>query len=167
MGGEEAVRQRLERHAILRTAWVFSARGSNFVRTMWRLAHEREVLRVVDDQTGHPTWAGDLAESALLIAEQLAAGGPTGTVHVAGTPSTTWHGLAEAVVETVRNTGSLRTLRVEPISSEAYPTAARRPREVVLSMQRVQESYGIELSSWRQGVARAIGALEPRMPKKS
>ena len=69
--GEEAVRQRLERHAVIRTAWVFSARGSNFVRTMWRLAHEREVLRVVADQTGHPTWAGHLAEAALVIAGSL------------------------------------------------------------------------------------------------
>ncbi|MEL6616982.1 MAG: dTDP-4-dehydrorhamnose reductase [Bacteroidota bacterium] len=157
--GEETVRQRLERHVIVRTAWVFSARGHNFARTMWRLAQEREEIRVVADQTGHPTWAGHLAEACLRIARGLASGGEGGTVHVAGDPATTWFELAEAVVEAARAHSEVRTLRVLPIPTAAYPTAAQRPREVLLSVETARSRYGIGPLNWREGVLRAIPAM--------
>lgn len=161
--GEEAVRQRAPRHAVVRTAWVFSARGHNFARTMWRLAQEREEIRVVADQLGHPTWAGHLAEACLEIARGLASGGEGGTFHLAGAPPTSWHGLAESVVEAAREHVDVRTLRVLPISSAAYPTAAQRPAEVILSMERVCRQYRIAPLNWQEGVLRAVRA----MPKET
>ncbi|MEM1056557.1 MAG: dTDP-4-dehydrorhamnose reductase [Bacteroidota bacterium] len=157
LAGEEAIRQRTEQHVILRTAWVFSAHGRNFVRTMYRLAHEREVLRVVADQTGHPTPARAVAEAALRLAQPDA---EVGTVHFAGTPSTTWHRLAEAVVEATQCHGSVAVQRVEPIPTEAYPTPARRPREVVLAMDRAREIYGLEPPNWSAGLPRVIATFE-------
>ncbi|OZC01954.1 dTDP-4-dehydrorhamnose reductase [Rubricoccus marinus] len=150
--GEEAVRQRLERHAIVRTAWVFSARGHNFIRTMWRLAHEREELRVVADQTGHPTWAGHLAEAVVVLARGLASGGEAGTFHVAGTPSTSWYGLAEAVVAQARASGESAVASVQPIPSSEYPTPAARPPEVRLAMENVARAYGLGAFRWQDGV---------------
>lgn len=160
LAGEEAVRQRAERHAILRTAWVFAGHGHNFVRTMHRLAHERDELRVVADQTGHPTPASAIARAAAHLGRQLAAGGEGGTVHFGGTPATTWHGLAEAVVEAARQHGPVAVQRVLPIPTEAYPTPARRPREVVLCMDAAREIFGMEVPEWRPAVARAVAAFE-------
>ncbi len=156
--GEVAVRESVERHAILRTAWVFSARGSNFARTMWRLAHERDEIRVVADQTGHPTWAGHLAEACLAVARGLSAGGEAGTFHVAGSPATTWHGLAEAVVERAQASGASPT-RVIPISTAEYPTAAQRPPEVRLEVAKVRETYRIGPLDWREGVDQTARVL--------
>lgn len=156
--GEEAVRQRLERHAIVRTAWVFSARGHNFARTMWRLAHERDEVRVVADQTGHPTWAGHFAEATLTIAARLASGGEAGTFHLAGAPATTWHGLAEAVVRAAEASGASPT-RVLPIPSAEYPTPAARPPEVRLSMTRARGVFGVESLDWREGVVEVAARL--------
>ena len=157
--GEEAVRQRLERHAIVRTAWVFSARGRNFVRTIARLLRERDEVRVVADQTGHPTWAGHLAEGLLTIGSGLASGGATGTFHLAGTPPTSWYGLAQAVLQEVRLPASRQRPTLLPISTEAYPTAARRPRCVLLSMERVRKHYISQDVEWAGGLPHALRSI--------
>lgn len=160
LAGEEAVRDRTERHVILRTAWVFSEHGHNFVRTMHRLAHEREVLHVVADQTGHPTPARAVAEAAGVMAHSLLAGGEPGTVHLGGLPATTWHGLAEAVVAETQRHGPVAVKRVEPIPTEAYPTLTRRPRDVVFAMNRARDIYGIPPPDWRDALSSVVAALE-------
>ena len=156
--GESAVREALERHVIVRTAWVFSERPPNFVRTILRLAAEREVLEVVDDQRGHPTWAGDVARACLTIARRLADGDDVaGTVHYAGAPSTTWHGLAEAVVEAARERGGVRVRRVEPVPTSAMPRPAPRPPCVELDGSRAESIFGLSMPDWKRRVGLVVG----------
>ncbi|MEM1041204.1 MAG: dTDP-4-dehydrorhamnose reductase [Bacteroidota bacterium] len=162
--GEEAVRARLDRHVVLRTSWVFSAHGHNFVKTVLRLSRERDALRIVADQHGTPTAAADLARAALQIAERLATDpdAPHGTFHFAGMPATTWHGLAEAVVEEARRHGSVRAERAEPIPTSAYPTPARRPADARLDTSCLTDVWGIAPPSWRDALREVVAAcMEP------
>src|SRR6266566_9647056 len=122
--GERAVRAALPHHVILRTAWVFGASGSNFVKTMLRLAGERPVLRVVADQRGCPTAAGDIAAAIGTIVEQLDAGNKSwGTYHFAGGGAVTWHGFAEAIFELAAPWRGPPP-PVEAIATSDYPTPA-------------------------------------------
>lgn len=158
--GEEAVRARLERHVIIRSAWVFGVRGHNFVRTILRLAGERETLRVVADQRGGPTAAADLASALLRIAcAVVEEPGRWGTYHFAGGPPVTWHGFAEAVVEEARRWRPLAARHVAPIRTEDYPTAARRPTEVVLDCGKIAAAFGVEAPPWRPALARVVARL--------
>ena len=123
--GERAVRAALPQHIILRAAWVYSAHGHNFVRTMLRLAGERPVLRVVADQEGSPTSAADIAAAIAAIVAQLAAGNRRwGTYHFAGGGATTWHGFAEAIVELAAPWRRGPPPRIEAIATAQYPTPA-------------------------------------------
>lgn len=152
--GEAAVRARLDRHVILRTAWVFAAHGRNFVRTILRLAGERDRLAVVADQWGHPTWAGDVARAALAAATLAAEGrAPWGTHHVAGAPLATWHDLAVAVVEAAPGVA----VPVDAVPSSAYPTAAARPPRVALELG--WDALGLETPRWRPAVAAVVREL--------
>lgn len=162
--GEAAVRNRCARHAIVRTAWVVSAHGHNFVRTIHRLAGERDRLAVVADQYGHPTPADDLAAALMAVAGRLAAGAPAGTYHLAGAPLATWHDLAVAVVDEARRFGPVRSTAVDPVPTSAYPTAARRPMRVELDMTATEAAFGVTAPDWRAGVAHIVGALGPVAP---
>ena len=159
--GEEAVRERLDRHVILRTSWVFSAHGHNFVKTMLRLSGERDELRVVADQHGNPTAAADIARAALRIAQRAVAepDAAWGTFHFAGTPATTWHGFAEAVVAEARRHGEVRAERVEPIPTSDYPTPARRPADARLDGTRLARVWGIEPPPWQPALARVVAEV--------
>ncbi len=155
--GEEAVRERLDPHVILRTAWVFSAHGHNFARTMLQLATERDQLSVVADQWGHPTWAGDVARAALAAAAGAARGaGPWGTLHVAGSPLTTWHGLASAIVQEATSQGIVRGVGVVPIPTSGYPTDAARPQRVELESIPSLKSLGLGEIRWKEGVVQTV-----------
>src|SRR5712691_6405024 len=124
--GDQAVRGVLAHHVILRTAWVYSAHGRNFVKTMLRLAGERPVLRVVADQIGSPTSAADIAAAIAAIAQQLNAGNRSwGTYHFAGGGAVTWHGFAEAIFELAAPRRGPPPL-VEAIATADYPTPDRR-----------------------------------------
>jgi dTDP-4-dehydrorhamnose reductase len=158
--GEEAVRERQDRHVIVRTAWVFGPHGHNFVRTILRLAGERETLRVVADQRGCPTAASDLAVALLRIARAVVEEpGRWGTYHLAGQPPTTWHGFAEAVVEEARRWRPLAVREVVPLRTDAYPAVAPRPAEVVLDGGKIERAFGIEAPSWRPALARVVARL--------
>lgn len=161
--GEEAVRAHAPRHLIVRTAWVFSGEGHNFVRTILRLARERKTLRVVADQAGHPTPADALAERLLVLAQHAARGeAPWGTYHLAGTPLTTWHALAEAVVDEARRYGPLAARHVEPIGTEEYPAQAQRPAQVEMNQRTTEIAFGVTAPDWREGVRRAVAqAMAP------
>ena len=154
LAGEQAVLAALPAAVILRTAWVHSPFGSNFVRTMLRLGAERDRLRVVADQQGSPTYAPDLAAAILVLARKLAAGGETGVFHLAGAGSTTWHGLA---VEIMAAAG--RGIPVDAITTTDYPTPAQRPANSVLDTAKIASAYGIRLPPWQDGVRRCVARL--------
>jgi dTDP-4-dehydrorhamnose reductase len=161
LAGEEAVRSALpDGHLIVRTAWVFSAWGHNFLRTIWRLAHEREELRVVDDQVGCPTPADALAVDLLRMAGSLGAGEcDPGVYHWAGRPAVTWHRFAEAIVAEARKHGAIATRAVHAITTADYPTPAPRPANSVLDTSKAESAFGISPPSWQEGIARAAVLL--------
>ncbi|WP_375462433.1 dTDP-4-dehydrorhamnose reductase [uncultured Methylobacterium sp.] len=148
--GELAVRAGNPRHAILRTAWVVSPHRGNFVKTMLRLAAERDALTVVDDQHGCPTSAADLAAAIAVVALRMAAdaGAPTGTHHCVNAGVTTWCGFARAIVAgSVRRGG--RDVPVFGIPTSAYPTPARRPANSELSTASLTAAYGLAPRPWQ------------------
>lgn len=153
LGGELAVRTSGARHAIVRTAWVVSAHGANFVKTMLRVGAERGRLRVVDDQHGSPTAAADLARALVTIATRLAedADAPSGTYHFSNAGPTTWAGFARAIFEK----GAMRggpTVTVEPIATADYPTPARRPANSLLSHDAIRAAFGIAPRPWGEAL---------------
>lgn len=149
--GEQQIRAHCQQHIILRTSWVFGAYGQNFVRSMLRLAREREELRVVADQRGCPTPAGAIARVLLNIAGQLAfsCSSVFGTYHYCGSPATSWHGLAEAVVAEAKSLTALTVQQVVPIRTAEYPTLATRPANSVLDCSRLQDVFAIQPGDWR------------------
>jgi dTDP-4-dehydrorhamnose reductase len=160
--GERAVRAALGQHVILRTAWVYGAFGANFVKTMLRFAADQSVLRVVADQRGCPTAAADIAAALIVIAGYIErCEAKWGTYHFAGDDAVSWHGFAEAIVDLA--TPRLATHpRVEPITTEQYPTPARRPMNSVLDCGKIREAFGISSSPWRRSLATVIHELVDR-----
>jgi len=158
--GEQRVRTSGCRHLILRTSWVYSARGDNFARVMLKLAAEREQLNVVADQIGAPTGADLLADvTAHTLRSALKAPELSGTYHTVAGGETSWHGYAQLVIEWARARGhAIRVAaeRIVPVSSDAYPTAARRPLNSRLDSQRLQRSFGLTMPHWRRGVLRML-----------
>lgn len=159
--GEEAVRQRLSAHIILRVSWVFGEHGRNFVKTILRLAGEREQLRVVADQWGCPTYAGDIADALLLLVDRFArdAALPWGTYHYCGWPPTTWHGFAQAIVEGGRGYEPLRAREVVAISTVEYPTPAPRPANSILDCRRGIVELGLQPCPWSAGLRTVLDAI--------
>ena len=147
--GEMAVRSANPRHAIVRTAWVVSPHRGNFVKTMLRLAGEREKLTVVDDQHGCPTSAADLAATLATIALRMAGDerAPAGTVHCVNDGATTWCDFARAIVAGAARRGG-RSVAVEGIPTAAYPTPAKRPANSRLSTQSLSDAYGLAPRPW-------------------
>ena len=163
--GERAVREALPEHVILRTAWVYSAHGNNFVKTMLRLAGERPGLRVVADQHGAPTSAADIAGAIAAVARQIASGNRRwGTYHFTGGGATTWHGFAEAIlVEAAPFRGP--PPKVEAIATADYPTPAKRPANSVLDCGRIGEVFGIAQRPWRAALADVIREIYAPAPR--
>ncbi len=154
--GEEAVRSRLIEHMIIRTAWLYGARGSNFVKTILRLAREREELKIVDDQFGCPTWTRDLAGCVVQIARQVLSGCGKiswGTYHFCGGGVTNWCGFARSIVEMARQRESLKVGEIRPIPSSSYPTPAERPAWSVLDCGKIEEQFGISPPPWEESLA--------------
>jgi dTDP-4-dehydrorhamnose reductase len=157
--GERAVAADNPRHVILRTAWVYSPFGKNFVKTMLALGSQRDHLRIVADQWGNPTSAADIAEGILRIARTVAAGGRAdnyGIFHLAGAGSTSWAGLAGHVFATSASLGG-PSATVEEIATADYPTRARRPQNSQLSCEKLLRVYGWRPPAW-QGSCRAVVA---------
>jgi dTDP-4-dehydrorhamnose reductase len=154
--GERAVRAALAEHIIVRTAWVYSAHGHNFVKTMLRLAAERPVLRVVADQVGSPTSAADLAAALAALVARIAAGERRwGAYHFAGAGVVSWHGFAEAIFEEARPWRGPPP-RVDEIATADYPTPARRPANSVLDCTKIADAYDIKPRPWRAALAGVI-----------
>jgi len=156
--GEAAVRRACSRHIILRTSWLFSAHGNNFVKTILRLAGEREELRIVADQHGCPTAAADLAAAIVHLCGRL--DGQWGTYHFCQPQPTTWHGFAEAIVGCAREQGhDMAVQRIVPISTDAYPTAAVRPANSVLDCTKIEQTFGLARRPWQASLAEVVKEL--------
>ncbi|SEL40678.1 dTDP-4-dehydrorhamnose reductase [Roseovarius azorensis] len=153
--GEEAVRAAAGTHAILRTSWVFSTHGANFVKTMLRLSETRDALGIVEDQIGGPTLAADIAGACLAIADQLLSDpGKSGTYHFSGAPDISWKGFAEAIfAETDRR------VTIAGIATADYPTPAARPLNSRLDCQSTRDVFGIGRPDWRAGLRACLGQL--------
>jgi dTDP-4-dehydrorhamnose reductase len=160
LGGELAVRTSGARAAIVRTAWVVSAQGANFVKTMLRLAADRDQLRVVADQHGSPTSAADLAAALATIAVRLADDptAPTGTFHFSNAGETSWADLARDIFRQSAARGG-PSASVEGIPTSDYPTPARRPANSLLSHDAIHTAYGIEPRSWDAALADILDEL--------
>jgi dTDP-4-dehydrorhamnose reductase len=153
--GEEAVRGCHKEHVIVRTAWLYGRHGNNFVKTMLHLARERDVLQVVDDQYGCPTWSRGLAEALVAMCQRIVQGSdlvPWGTYHFCGAGQTTWCGFAQAIIEEARAFEPLRVQEVVPIPTTAYPTPAKRPAYAVLDCTKAQAVFGITPRPWRESL---------------
>lgn len=161
--GEQAVRVINPRHAIVRTAWVVSPDGANFVKTMLRLGAERPELGIVADQRGSPTSAADLAAVLLGIALRLVndPAAPTGTFHAVNAGEATWHDLARRVFDTAARLGRPGPV-VRAIGTSDYPTPARRPAHSVLSTARLGEAYGMRLRPWGEAIDEIVRELVER-----
>ena len=157
--GEQAVRDGLREHVTIRTAWLYSVHGQNFVKTILRLAAERPSLRVVADQHGTPTSAADIAAALFAVARQIDGGrGAWGTFHLTGAEPTTWHGFAEAIVALAApHTG--KSPPVEAIATADYPTPAQRPANSVLDCSRIGKAYGIFPRPWHEALPPVIAEL--------
>ena len=148
------------RHLILRTSWVYAARGSNFAKTMLRLGAERDELRVIDDQMGAPTGAELLADvSAMALRQAMAQPALAGLYHCAAAGQTSWHGYAQFVLQEARALEMpvrVAQERLVPIKSADYPVAAPRPLNSRLDCARIANVFSIHLPSWQWGVRRIL-----------
>ena len=165
--GEEAVRHTLQQHVILRTAWLYSEFGRNFLKTMLGLAATRDELRVVADQRGSPTSVRTLAEAILRIAPRLIRGDQAwGTYHFAAAGVTSWHGFASRIIAAAAPITGRRP-RVVAIATADYPTAARRPANSCLDCQLFERTFGFSAPPWSDEVVRTTRVLVASVPAKA
>jgi dTDP-4-dehydrorhamnose reductase len=154
LAGEMGVRAAAGRHVILRTSWVVSAHGANFVKTMLRLGRERDGLNVVADQFGGPTPAADIADALFVIARAMVDGHAGGTYHLSGAPDTTWADFARAIMAAAGLPCGIRD-----IPSSAYPTPARRPMNSRLDCTSMFRDFGITRPDWQAGLRQIVREL--------
>jgi dTDP-4-dehydrorhamnose reductase len=161
--GEAAIRAVTERHLILRTSWVFGVHGVNFVRTMLRLAQERAQIRVVNDQSGCPTYAADLAEVVLQLAERVLNGqfqqDGYGTFHCAGQGQVTWHGFADKIFELAGERFGKKPELIAIPGSE-FPSRARRPANSALDCSKLTRVHGLALRQWQEALSDMLDRLD-------
>lgn len=172
LAGEEAIRASGCRHLVFRISWVYAAHGHNFLRTMLRMAGEREELRVVDDQIGTPTpahWIAEATSSAIAAVTGPDSHRPKvsirrGTWHLAPSGEASWHGFAEAIFANALQAGLIiRPPTVIPVPTSDYPTLARRPPYSRLDTTKLEHDFGITLPDWRQGLSEVIASLPPAL----
>jgi dTDP-4-dehydrorhamnose reductase len=163
--GERLLQKACARSIILRTSWVVSNYGDNFLKTMLKLAHEREVLRIVSDQQGVPTSAQLLADTSQILIEKLSSDHehfPYGIYHVAPMGETTWFGFAKFVIAEAMKRGDIFKLELEniqPIRAEEFPLPAKRPKNSKLDSSHFKETFGVTLPSWETGILAIMDEL--------
>lgn len=152
LAGEISVAETCNKHIILRTSWVFGDSGNNFVKTMLRLGVTRDALNVVGDQFGGPTYAGDIAKALIKIAKRIDQGKAIefGLYHFSGLPHVSWYEFAEAIFDTAVDQGLInKKPSLTSITTEQYPTPAKRPSNSRLSTEKINRAFAIEASSWK------------------
>lgn len=166
LAAERAVAAAAPEALTLRTAWVYHHEGANFVRTMLRLAETRDEINVVADQVGCPTYAPDLAEGLLHLAEARVAdgqAGPAGVFHLAGSGETSWFDFAQAIFAGAAKRG-FKVPKVNPIPTSGYPTPAARPANSRLDCALIERAYGIRLPEWADALERCLNAIALHKP---
>lgn len=165
LAGEQRLAVANPRHVILRTAWVYSHEGQNFLRTMLRLAETRDSVAVVEDQTGCPTYAPDIAAALIAIARQIVVAEPGaarfGIFNMAGGGATDWASFAEAIFAAARSF-DMPSARVRRIPSAEYPTPVRRPANSRLDGTKIAQTFGVRLPDWQDGLRRCMARLAAR-----
>lgn len=161
--GEDSIRAATRRHLIFRTAWVYSARRKNFLRTMLRLARERDSFQVIDDQHGTPTDAAFIANATThAIQSTLANDDHSGTYHITAAGSVTWHGYATFIIEQARQMGfpiKVHSNAIHPVTTADFPTKAKRPHNSRLNCKRFDETFGWQRAHWQEGVVRVLNEI--------
>ncbi len=161
--GEQRILQASRQHLILRTSWVYAARGGNFAKTMLRLARERERLTVIADQFGAPTGAELIADvTAHAVRHVLRTGEGQGIYHLAAAGETTWHGYARHLIAQAQHLqpqGGWQVQAIDPVPTSAFPTPARRPHNSRLNTTLLQATFGLHLPPWQQGVDRLLAEI--------
>ncbi|MGW8464180.1 dTDP-4-dehydrorhamnose reductase [Pseudomonas sp. CLCA07] len=157
LAGEQAITAVQGQHLILRTSWVYSTHGRNFLLTMQRLLQEKPELRIVADQIGAPTWAGTIAGSTVALIERWQAGqaGAWGTYHLTAQGETSWFGFAQAIGDALREQGK-PCANLLPIPSADYPTPAARPLNSRLDCSRLQREWGVSQSDWQSALRECL-----------
>lgn len=157
LAGEQAISAVQGQHLILRTSWVYSTHGRNFLLTMQRLLQEKPEMRIVADQIGAPTWAGTIARSTLALIERWQAGNPGawGTYHLTAQGETSWFGFAQAIGEALREQGK-PCANLLPIPSSDYPTPAARPLNSRLDCSRLQREWGVSQADWQTALRECL-----------
>lgn len=172
--GEKSVAQHCAKHLILRTSWVVGVHGNNFLKTMLRLAAERDALRVVADQIGAPTSTQLLAQVTLTILKTMLQAESNdkrfGTYHVAASGETSWHAYAQYVIAGAVRRGvqlKVKPESIEPIATSAYPLPAPRPANSRLNTDKVRTNFGVSLSPWQEGVDAILDELVKQITSKN
>lgn len=157
LAGEQAIMAVGGEYLILRTSWVYSNHGKNFLLTMQRLLQEKPHMRIVADQIGAPTWAGTIATSTLALIQRWQAGDPGqwGIYHLTAQGETSWFGFAQAIAEQLRAQGRA-CAELEAIASSAYPTPARRPLNSRLSCERLQQQWHVSQPQWQDALRECL-----------
>lgn len=158
--GEQAIQEICEKHIIVRVSWVFGAHGHNFVKTILRLAQERDELKIVADQFGCPTYAGHIAEVLINISQQI---NPQfkqwGIYHYCDQPATNWYNFAEAIVKSANELFPIRAKTIIPITTDEYPTPVKRPAYSVLNCEKMGKNFGIKQGEWDTGLKTTLFEL--------
>ncbi|MEZ9191542.1 dTDP-4-dehydrorhamnose reductase [Vibrio sp. 10N.286.52.F8] len=152
LAGEIAVAQACDKHIILRTAWVFGENGNNFVKTMLRLGENRDALSIVGDQFGGPTYAGDIAGALIQIAKRINQGNAVeyGVYHYSGLPHVSWFDFADTIFDVAVEQGVLaKKPSLTSITTDQYPTPAKRPSNSRLSNEKIIQGFSVEVSDWK------------------
>lgn len=154
LAGEIAIKESQATYCIVRTAWVFSEYGNNFLKTMLRLASDRDEINIVSDQYGAPTYAGDLAEALIvLIPSVIKPNFESHVLHYNGDESCNWFEFASEIFRHAKSLGVVdKELKLNPITAKKYPTAAARPVYSVLDCARIKQQYNVEASNWETAI---------------
>lgn len=163
LAGEQAIQAAWEKHLIFRTSWVFGVHGNNFIKTMLRLAQERDSLNVVNDQVGAPTGAGLIADVAVTAISGVRQDQSlAGLYHLAAVGETSWYDYACVVLNWAREKGVIlrvQSEQVKPIPTSAYPTLARRPANSRLDCHKLERAFGLTLPAWKVSVGSVVATL--------
>ena len=160
LAGEKEIIGGLKEYFIIRTAWLYGLKGNNFVYTILRLCKEREVIKVVDDQFGSPTYTLDLAEVILKIIKDNSSG--YGIYHFTNEGVTNWYGFARAIYDKSKGLSLLvgnRRVEIRGIKTEDYPTAARRPRYSILSKDKIKKEFNLKIRDWEEALEDFLNIL--------
>lgn len=167
LAGETAVQSICVRHVIVRTSWLYGLHGRNFVKTMLRLGKERDVLQVVSDQIGCPTYSGDLAAAILSICRRHVDGNPPqdgfGLFHYAGAGQTSWHEFAREIFQ-LSKSSRIKAPRLEPIATADFPAKAPRPQYSALECSKIDAAYGLRPQPWQASLRGMLETLQESRP---